>query len=640
MSITTKTTKLRLPKFLVNLDPRIYLSDNYRVIDFETTNASEGSALDPLNRVVCWVGLDGRTGEVCQRYNQSESELRDELTAYTASADFVVAHYAKFELQWLYRIGAVPGTILVYDTYLGQWCIDGNRKSDKSLNGLASRYSLGAKESVVSKLIKGGVCPSIIPKERLTSYCTQDVLLTNEVFLKQRSEILSLDLLPVLFTRNLKCMVLADIEKNGMCLDSKVVKQLFYEKGQAYQNVLSELHEFTDGINPNSPKQKATFLYETLKFEELEDYNGNAKKTASGKPMTDIATILALKATTKRQRQFKGLMERFSPLNKEMQSLEKMLNCVENSEDKGILPILYAEIKQGITVTHRDSSTGKEYKIQFQNIDREFKRVICARQSGWQIGDADAPQLEFRAAMHLSGDPVGIREIKEHFDVHRFTASIIHKTLFGDVTDIQRTESKPHTFKPLYGGSSGTPDERRYYKAFREKYNVTYKTQEGWTHDVLRNKSLRIASGLRFYWPWVKIHDSGYIKHSSEIFNYPVQSLATAEIIPIALIYLWYLLRANDCRSYIINTVHDSILTEVAPGEEVIWESCVRTAFTTATFEYLKRIYGIEWTVPLGAEYGLGTNWGTAKLKKLYEVDPLTGQAYEKIGKEVIQNWN
>ena len=46
------------------------------------------------------------------------------------------------------------------------------------------------------------------------------------------------------------------------------------------------------------------------------------------------------------------------------------------------------------------------------------------------------------------------------------TFTIIRQELSG-VPD-----RKPrHTFKPLYGGVSGTEDQKRYYRAFKQKYN-------------------------------------------------------------------------------------------------------------------------------------------------------------------------
>jgi DNA polymerase I-like protein with 3'-5' exonuclease and polymerase domains len=255
--------------------------------------------------------------------------------------------------------------------------------------------------------------------------------------------------------------------------------------------------------------------------------------------------------------------------------------------------------------------------VQFQNIDRLFKRLFVQRSKDYYIGEADAPQLEFRTAGFLGQDPQAIADIEAHADVHRFTASVLNKKPEAKVTKNERTLAKPYTFKPLYGGSSGTPDEKRYYEAFKKKYKAINNVQRGWTNHVLRTKNLELASGLVFYWPDCKIDPrSGYIHHTTEIFNYPVQSLATAEIIPISLVYLWFRLRGH--KSFIINTVHDSMVCEVHKDEVGLWQDAVRHAFTGDVYTYLRKIYGIEFNVTLGVSYHHGEYWGDGE-EELYE---------------------
>ena len=52
----------------------------------------------------------------------------------------------------------------------------------------------------------------------------------------------------------------------------------------------------------------------------------------------------------------------------------------------------------------------------------------------------------------------------------------------------------------------------------------------------------------------------------TQIKNYPVQSFATADIVPIALLHIDGLLKGM--KSCIVNTVHDSIVIDVHPDEE------------------------------------------------------------------------
>lgn len=590
------------PKFLRELNPKLYSqSKNFGFLDFETTNIDKGLALNKRNRVVLWV-LKLSNGQVLSGTDLDTDLLVDEVS----KLDFIVAHHAKFELQWLYRLGVETGSLLCFDTILAEYVILGNRKQSLSLDDVGKRYGFEGKESFVSTLIKGGVCPSEIPPNRLYEYCLQDVELTEKVFEEQLSILEFDNLLPVVFTRCLTCMVLADIEANGMHLDPVLVKEEYEKARLESQELLGELHEVTGGINPKSPKQVGEFLYDNLGFDEHRDYSGEPVRTAGGGRKTDEATILGLRASSEKQRRFVSLFTRYVPLKKRLETLSKFNDCVDANEN------LLFNFNQAVTGTHRLSSNGRKYKIQGQNIHRDLKRLFTSRHPGWLVGDADAPQLEFRVAAHLGHDDAAKQDIIDKFDVHRYTASIIFKEPFDEVSKQTRTEAKPFTFKPLFGGTSGTKDEKRYYAAFKKKYHALVKEQTKWKYEVLKNKSLRTAQGLIFYWPNAKL-DGDYMQGQNEVFNYPIQSLATAEIIPISVVYLWYKMKISGLKSFITNTVHDSVALEIHPDEIYAVSNFFKDSFTRHVYDYLWDVYKIQFTVALGVAFNYDTHWGQGK---------------------------
>lgn len=173
---------------------------------------------------------------------------------------------------------------------------------------------------------------------------------------------------------------------------------------------------------------------------------------------------------------------------------------------------------------------------------------------------------------------------------------------------------------------SGTAEERAYYRFFQEKYNGIYKTQEQWSYIVLRDKMLTTEWGLKFYWPDTKLEvnakgGKGYIKNRTSIFNYPVQSFATAEIIPIALVYTWHYFKALGLKGFLVNTVHDSVIAEIPPEEEEIFREICEYCFTSLVFNFLNHVYAVRFTVPLGTETKVGTHWSKGKERK-YDLDP------------------
>lgn len=167
----------------------------------------------------------------------------------------------------------------------------------------------------------------------------------------------------------------------------------------------------------------------------------------------------------------------------------------------------------------------------------------------------------------------------------------------------------------VFGGRSGTDAEKAYYEAFKLKYKGIAQTQEGWKNEAIRNKKFRIPSGLEFFFPKIRAprNSNGFIPEESNIYNYPIQSFATADIIPIALFYLWHKMRAANLQSFIVNTVHDSVIIERHPEEKEKLNELTLDSFGNSCYNYLYQVYGVKFNVPLGCGIKSGSNWGTGK---------------------------
>ncbi len=597
-----------LPQFVREPDPNIYLEDSYVVVDFETTNKEHGSALEFSNSLLlaCWsvspIG-NGRAYRYCWADEFQQYELIQDIRA----ANFVVAHHAKFELGWLRRCGIDLRKVLTFDTMIGEKVIAGNRKLPLSLDATAARRGLGGKASTVSSLIKAGVCPSQIPQSALREYCEQDVALTEQIFLQQRTELQELGLLPVAYSRNLVTPVLADIEFNGMTLDATRVTETFSDYAQKYASLAKELQAAAGGINPKSPKQMREFLYGTLKFTEPTDYKGRPLLTAGGELKADKATIASLKAVTPEQKEFQRIAVELAKLKVPLQNLKKMdAICKENPSD----PRVFATFNQTVTATDRLSSTGRNGGFQFHNFDRAFKPLFRSRSPGRIVCEADAPQLEFRFAAFLGNDAQAIRDILEGVDIHANTAAV-----FG----ISRQAAKARTFAPLYGATSGDARTVKYRDFFRQRYSGIFGVQQGWTYDVARDKYLRTPWGMRFYWPDTEIKSSGYVTNTTAIFNYPVQAGATAEIIPFTLRLIWDLVGYLGDSCTLVNTIHDSVIADVSTDALPEYTDIVKWAFSEGAPALFEKLYGLKITVPLGVGIKAAEFWGEGSEQK-YEV--------------------
>lgn len=575
-----------------DLDPTVYQSGSYLTLDLETTNNHKGDAYADNSLLLAVWRINGKT-----RYKWGNIFNQKALIKDVESVDFVIAHNAKFELKWLRQCGLDLTKVLVYDTQIGEYVLAGNtsKMSDLGLGKVAPKYNEGVKDAFIDNSMKAQICPSTLPKSFLLRRCIKDVKQTEGVFKKQLKKLQRNKLLPVQYTRCILTPCLADMEYNGLRLDPDRVAKEFSSVETELAEVTREMNIFTGGVNPKSPKQLAAFVYGELKFKPQKKKDGTDN-------MSVAAGILEqLNPRTKKQFKFIELRKIQSKLTARMdKSLKNFMACVEADD------ILRAQFNQCVTKTHRLSSSGAVYSVQFQNLPREYKPMFTARNPGWYMGEIDGAQLEFRVAAFLGQDKVAVYDINNGVDVHQYTADTI--TAAGQETD--RQSAKAHTFKPLFSGTSGTEAEKEYYEAFKKKYNGIAKTQEGWVNEVAKTKQLRIASGLIVYWPDAKRTPTGWVNNSTQIYNLPIQSLATAEIIPIAITKLWHDLKDNNMESFLCNTVHDSGIAEIKPSEVLQFQDISVRAFSEFVYKYLETVYNIQFNVPLGAGLKIGYHWG------------------------------
>jgi len=397
-----------------------------------------------------------------------------------------------------------------------------------------------------------------------------------------------------------------------------------------------------------------------LGFAELTKWNGEPKRTSGDKPMTDQKTLDKLVARTGKQREFIDCRKR---LGKVSAALTKSLYFYQGvcKEHGGVF---HAEINQTKTATHRTSSTGipivfgmyaregeenSPKSSQFQNLPNAFKPLFCARGPGRLIAEADGSQLEFRVAGQVSRDPQMVEDIlNPEFDAHCTSAAAMKGIPYADfMREFKngnpqyvgwRKAAKPDTFGPLYGKQFGSPEQLRWIEEFRRRYEGFYAYSENNVHRVLADGVLALPWGMRYYWPHATISSSGYINCSTAAYNYPIQGFATAEIIPIAVAsFKQRIAEAEDLGVIrpgdvvILNTVHDSVICDIAASALAVWKDIARNAFALDVYAYLRNVYKYDFDlVPLGVGMNYGTHWADkANAEEEWDVYP-TGRMVKR----------
>lgn len=614
--------------------------------DFETTNLDYGSALNPENRIVmvAWAVDDGPV----RGFAGDILEAR-QFWADIGQADSLCAYNAKFEQHWLQRLGVDIHRYEWHDPLLTEYVLLGNLRPGLALGKVAARYGEDTKDPYIDALMQGGVCPSKMPQARLMARCKRDVRTMRSIYRKQLCDLEARGQLGVYQTRTELTPVLTGIEAAGMQLDAERVADAYGEYWQRNTALLAELTQMTGGINLRSPTQLAEFLYEKLKFPERPDRRGKpmrgkpSKRWPDGAPKTDSATLawLETQATTREQARFIELRREYGKTNA---ALTKNLEAFQGvCQHRG--GVLHGTMNQIVTATHRLSSSGVPIElpglgrrgVQFQNMPREFKRLFCAR-PGYRVVEADFSQLEFRVAAFLGDDPQALADIHDpDFDAHVTSASVMNSVPYDELLDryrsgdpvakAMRQRAKADTFKPLYGGTKGTPEQERWYSEFRTRYSGIYSTQEGWLAEVLANGGdLVLPWGMRFHWDFtvnsrgVALDARTFKPIGPAVFNYPVQNLATGEIVPIGITALHVACGDSGVDARFVNTVHDSAVAEVREGDEAAFVECVKIAFLQTVYETLWHRYGLEFRVPLGVEITIGTHWGEGETIKYDDV--------------------
>lgn len=289
-------------------------------------------------------------------------------------------------------------------------------------------------------------------------------------------------------------------------------------------------------------------------------------------------------------------LELIHKLNQISTYLDTFIGGIERNVGRD--EILHPEFMQCVTATGRLSSRNPNFQNQPRGGTFPVRRCIVSRFDGGRIIEADYKALEYRCAVSLARDEAGRQDILTGVDAH-----IVTKDIIG----CNRQDAKPHTFKPLYGGSTGSENEQRYYAFFMDKHSGIAKWHEFLQNEAIRDKRIKLPTGREYAFPLARRLFHGGSTFATQIKNYPVQGFATGDIVPLASVIVVEEMVARKLRSVVINEVHDNLLVDTYPGEE---DTIIR--LLKERMEGVSDILMSEWNydiwVPLTVEIKIGYN--------------------------------
>ena len=392
-----------------------------------------------------------------------------------------------------------------------------------------------------------------------------------------------------IYTKYLEPLYKTKAEQCDSCEGKGKVQKIKVD-GTPYKNLTKCEDCEGQGFIYHSTQERAGFNAKTYAVRDVSDGGFKTEK---------ITLPIIARKGNEELRLFVEKINRYTALGTYLKTFVEGIKKHKTAND-----FLYPSFMQCITSTGRLSSQNPNFQNQPRARTFPIRKVIVSRFENGKIMEVDFAQLEFRTAVFLAQDKQGMKDIENGVDVHQFTA---------DTIGCSRQDAKAHTFKPLYGGMSGTENEKKYYSAFLKKYPDIRVWHDELQNEAIRHKVVTIPTGREYAFPKAERMPWGGSSSSTKIKNYPVQGFATADIVPLACILINQLLEQNKTKSLLINTVHDSIIADVFPEEEKIVAQCLNNG-CLGVISKMKDMYGINFNVPLDVELKVGSNWLDTKL--------------------------
>ncbi len=390
--------------------------------------------------------------------------------------------------------------------------------------------------------------------------------------------------------------VLADMELNGVCLDTDSLKEterIFKERMARYEQHAYELAGET--FNISSPKQVGDILFGKMQLLD------KPKKTRTGQYVTSEEVLLQLRDKAP----IVDDILNYRGLKKLLGTYVEALPLLINKRTGHI----HTSFNQAVTATGRLSSSDPNLQnIPVRDDDGKEIRKCFVPEPGCLFFSADYSQIELRIMAHLSGDENMIEAFREGLDIHRATAAKIWKEPLDEVTDAQRKKAKQANFGIIYGITAfglaqrmGIPngEARQLIQDYFATFPKVHAFMESAIATAREKKYAETMFGRRRYLPDID-SKNGTVRGFAErnAINAPIQG-SEADIIKIAMIRIWRRFKEEGLRSKMILQVHDELNFSVYPEEKDKVENIVLTEMQNAC----------KLSVPLIADAGWGKNW-------------------------------
>ena len=640
------------------------MTRTFVAIDVETTlNGNEDVGLahpmHPDNRAVAFGVCNSMSYD--DPYTTYDVEMF-EYKLSTLSPDVILCgHNISFDLMYLYKISTNLKYELqrrpIWDTQLAEYILSAQQTKFASLDELSVKYGLPIKDDGIKKYFAAGLGSDKIPPKELMPYLERDVQNTVHIALRQYQRAIAQKQLPLMLSQMEALHATTEMQFNGLHIDMEKLDQYTVEVVNEYVECRLDLEELANKHSVedvNSPKQWSQFFFGGKKKirvkEEVGLYkNGKTKyklvdKTVDVKPfikyVPDPEKVSAktgqisvddsvlndmLKHTFDKEaiRIIEGLLK--------YRELSKQLSTYVQGLSKHVMDeFIHGKLNHTATVTGRLSSTNPN----LQNISNNpIKQIFNSRFNDGVIVEVDFNQLEVVALAHVTRDKQLIKDISSGVDIH----SALYEGLFGrKPTKEERKPFKARTFQLIYGAGAKAiakqagcsldeakkfvdvfytryPQVAKWHTEFAEQVEreSTYELNEDGLREKVKTFVLHTETGRKFlfkeYFNEGSWSTRTYNFSPTELKNYPIQGLATGDIVPMMLGIIFRALEGRDDVK-MVNTIHDSLMFDVAGSAATGFIKEI-TNILKDTHKYFEERFKVPLALKLNAGVSVGKNW-------------------------------
>ena len=390
--------------------------------------------------------------------------------------------------------------------------------------------------------------------------------------------------------------VLADMELNGVCLDTEALQEtskIFTERMKQYEQEIYK--EAGEEFNISSPKQVGDILFGKLQIMD------KPKKTKTGQYVTSEEVLQSLESKSPIVRNILNYRGMKKLLSTYIDALPKLINPRTGH--------IHTSFNQALTATGRLSSSDPNLQnIPVRTDDGKEIRKCFIPEEGCLFFSADYSQIELRIMAHLSEDENMMEAFREGHDIHRATAAKIWHVDIDKVTDAQRKKAKQANFGIIYGITTYGLAQRMDIpnseaKELIEGYFRTFPKVQAYMEQAKEEARAKGYAETLFhrrrYLADINSRNAtvrGFAERNA--INAPIQG-TEADIIKVAMVRIWERFKKEGIHSKMILQVHDELNFSVYPEEREQVERIV--------IEEMQNAYPLN--VPLTADAGWGKNW-------------------------------